>query len=153
MRLNNCIVLILQSYKVTWVYTPMYMQLYMVVEQFVFWFFNATGILCTTLQSLASALYIHSSFHVTTEQEPSLCALFQYFAVQRRELCAIYYKCVLQLGVGDCFGTFEVIDGQTMHKSMLMVHTNELVCEFLKVTTSDFQRVIEVRGLLVLLPK
>ena len=46
--------------------------------------------------------------------------------------------------MGECFGTFEAIDGQTMHKTMLMVHTKDATCEFLKVTTSDYQRVIEV---------
>lgn len=31
-----------------------------------------------------------------------------------------------------------------MHKNMLMVTTNEPNCEFLKVTTSDYNRIIEV---------
>ncbi|KAF6022128.1 CNBD1 [Bugula neritina] len=47
------------------------------------------------------------------------------------------------LEVGECFGTFEAIDGQSMHKTMLMVNTKESNCEFLKITTSEYQRVIE----------
>jgi len=54
---------------------------------------------------------------------------------------------MLQLEVGECFGTFEAIDGQSMHKTMLMVNTKESNCEFLKITTSEYQRVIEVRTL------
>lgn len=32
-----------------------------------------------------------------------------------------------------------------MHKNMLMVNTKESSCEFMKITTSDYNRVIEVR--------
>lgn len=41
------------------------------------------------------------------------------------------------------------IDGQTMHKQMLMMQTSEPNCEFMKITTSDYSRVIEVSNYLV----
>ena len=70
------------------------------------------------------------------------------FTVQYPEPCLDKAECYhhFQLGPGECFGTFIAIDGQTMHKSMLMVNTKEPNCEFMKITTSDYNRVIEVSG-------
>lgn len=54
------------------------------------------------------------------------------------------YGFTQQISVGECFGTFTCIDGTVMHKEMLMVTTQEPNCEFMKITTSDYSRVIEV---------
>ncbi|CAH1780517.1 unnamed protein product [Owenia fusiformis] len=48
-----------------------------------------------------------------------------------------------KLGVGDCFGTLVKIEGRDPNSRILTVQTLEENCEFLKISTSDYQRVIE----------
>ncbi|XP_064640814.1 cyclic nucleotide-binding domain-containing protein 1-like [Lineus longissimus] len=47
------------------------------------------------------------------------------------------------LGVGKCFGTLKKLEGREPNSRVLSAVTAEPVCEFLKITTSDYTKVIE----------
>ncbi|XP_071957962.1 cyclic nucleotide-binding domain-containing protein 1-like [Antedon mediterranea] len=46
-----------------------------------------------------------------------------------------------ELGVGDCFGCLEGIEGEEVNSQILTVKTNTLPCEFLKVSSNDYKRI------------
>ncbi|XP_041376775.1 cyclic nucleotide-binding domain-containing protein 1-like [Gigantopelta aegis] len=47
------------------------------------------------------------------------------------------------LEVGECFGTLQKIEGREPTSGLFCVKTVEPVCEFLKISTSDYKKVIE----------
>ncbi|ESO98196.1 hypothetical protein LOTGIDRAFT_231321 [Lottia gigantea] len=48
-----------------------------------------------------------------------------------------------KLGVGDCFGTLKKLEDEEPTCRSLTVKTLETNCEFMKITTSDYKRVME----------
>ncbi|ELU02692.1 hypothetical protein CAPTEDRAFT_223430 [Capitella teleta] len=48
-----------------------------------------------------------------------------------------------ELGVGDCFGSLEKVSGRDPNSRILTVLTKGKHCEFMKITTSDYTKVIE----------
>ena len=50
----------------------------------------------------------------------------------------------LQVEAGDCFGTLEEVKDREPNSRVLSVKTADVNCEFLKISCSDYVRVIEV---------
>ncbi|KAI0212923.1 Cyclic nucleotide-binding domain-containing protein 1 [Lamellibrachia satsuma] len=48
-----------------------------------------------------------------------------------------------QLQVGDCFGTLEQVSGRSLNSRILTVLTTDTHCEFMKISTTDYARIIE----------
>ncbi|XP_033126095.1 cyclic nucleotide-binding domain-containing protein 1-like isoform X2 [Anneissia japonica] len=46
-----------------------------------------------------------------------------------------------ELGVGDCFGSLERIEGQEINSQVLTLKTKTVPCEFLKVSSNDYKRI------------